>query len=50
MNYIRYDSEKIYDQDDTALLPERRWLYTPMEKIENQRKQLYDNLYGDLAE
>lgn len=50
MNSIRYDEDHIYDQDDPALLPERIWLYDVVQEIENTRKELFWELYGDLAE
>ena len=50
MNLIRYDEEHIYDQDDTALLPEWSWLYDVVNKIESTRKALFGNVFGDLAE
>ena len=50
MNLIRYDNDHIYDQDDTALLPEWSWLYDVVNKIESTRKELFANVFGDLAE
>ena len=50
IHLIRYDNDHIYDQDDTALLPEWRRLYDVVNKIENTRKALFDNVFVDLAE
>jgi hypothetical protein len=47
VDLVRYDKDHIYDQDDTALLPEWRWLNTPIETIERLRKDLYSKVYDD---
>ena len=50
MNMIRYQDDHVYHQDDPALLPEWRWLYDVVKSIEEARKELFWELYGDLAE
>jgi len=47
MNLVRYNENYIYDQDDPALLPEWKWLYGVIEKIEATRKTLFNAIFDD---